>query len=1153
MSRNAVDVLLVQLEDLVDPLVDIAVAEDPLAVLRRMLGASGWYITEEIDPAPIVDAIDAVLAGIDAARDGVDADDIAAFATALAAIGDLVGSVESLLVLIADGGPATPTPSEAAAFGEDVFGWLLVRWVQRRGALGDVAGLLGLVVPVDVTSMQLGGWLERPAGRHLRVRFQALLDLLSDPAGHLLGQVAPDGWDSSADPAGTNVFLANALALLLGRVGGAWRPHPDAMASPDDLVTNGRLALLDVAMPVADGAGRVGFGTEIELFSAADTDHAGRSGPGVALAPFGGYQHTFDFTDWSLTVGAAVLLGGVDAGDSPPALWIGGDGVEVAPSVDARLDVGAHFELETVLGGKGSRLQLGTIDIEVFGAVEGGEGDVGFSVVASGSKIVLSAADLGDAVAAVAQFEHEIEFDLGIEWSLRGGLRLAGGASLEVVFSEGVDIGGVVSLSGLRLRAELADSFALSAVTDATISLGPVALAFEGLGLGIDLAFPPHGGNLGVADLSLAVEPPKGIGVRVDAGVVSGGGYLYLDPERGEYAGVLELSFPALSLSLKAVGIFTTNLPGGAEGYALLLLIYTEFPAIQLPYGFTLDGVGGVLGLQHGISTTALQAGLRTGALDRVLFPDDPVANAPTLLADLRAIFPITPGALTFGPVLQIGWGAGIVKLSLGLVLQFDNVIGSGGGDPTITRIVLLGQLKVQLPPVDGAPELVKLLVDIVGSYELGEYELSIDARLRDSHIAGLPLTGSLTVRARFGARPTFVLAVGGFHPRFTDIPPGVPAQDRLGIQLRHDIVTVQIVCYTAITSNSFQFGAEASLVAAAGDFRIDAYLGFDTLFHFEPRFHFEVDFRVGAAIRWKDWDLAAVRVAGRLTGPGAWRVTGAASFTVLLWDVEIDFDVAWGHAPLEPASAAPVLPRVIEALSHSDNWHSSVPGGRPLVTLRQLDDATAPGVIAHPLGQLQVQQKIVPFGVTVDRVGRTTPSDHRRFDLTAVQVGGHSVAFTRTREHFARGEFLDLTDDQELTSPSFERFDAGAAIGTDHYVAPVAAAVEFEPEYETGYLEAPEVRDVVRIDGGFLLEHAHLGAAARSLLRRVPKLAGGHTVDISVADPGYTVADPVSLVEVGHARHVGEVLTFTEAAESARARPGALLVVEAVEMGVGP
>jgi hypothetical protein len=1149
-TTNVTRDLLVELDDMLSPLAEVARSDDPLTALRRFLLTCGWHITTEIDPTPIVTGVTALVDGIDAAANGLDPGDLGAFLTALDGIQELVNAVDGLIDLIGKRGPAAPTEAELTAFGEDVLHRLQVRWLSRKPVVGDLALVIGLVEVVEVPAMALGGWLERRAGQSRRLRPAAIVDLLTDPPGYLRGILVPNDWADSTDAATTNLFLAQQLNPFLTRVGGMWRTHADALATPADVRSVARKGIIEVSVPVADDDGRVTFGTELELFSAADTDDGGRPGPAVALAPFGGYEQQFSFGAWSLALQAMVALGGVDAGDSRPALRIAASGIEVAPSVDARLKVGAQIDLDTIIGGQGTRFQLGGLDVSAFIGVQGGVGDVGFSIVAKGASLVLSAADLGEAVAAVAAFDNTIEFDLGLEWSARNGLRLAGAASLEVVFSEGIDIGGVVALSGLRLRAGVAEAITLAAVTDATVNLGPVAMAFEDLGLGVRISFPPEGGNLGVADLQLAVEPPKGIGVRIKAGVVEGGGYLYLDPDRGEFAGVLELSFPAMSLSLKAVGIFTTSLPGGAEGYALLLLIYTEFPAIQLPYGFTLNGVGGIVGLQHGISTEALQVGLRTGALDSVLFPDDPVANAPRLLADLRAVFPISPGSLTLGPVLQLGWGSGIVTLSLGLVLQFDGVIGSGAGDPTIARVVLLGQLKVRLPPVDDVPELVKLLVDIIGYYEFSEKELGVDARLRDSHLAGLPLTGSLTVRARFGAEPTFIMAIGGVHPRFTDLPPGLPPQDRLGVQLRHGAVSVQIGAYTAVTSNTFQFGAEASLVATAADFRVQAYLGFDTLFMFEPRFHFEIDFRVGAAIRWKDWDLASVRVTGRLTGPGRWEVVGAASFTVLLWDVDIDFAVAWGAAPLEPVPAAPVLPRVLQALSAPDSWHTSLPSGRPIVTLRQVDAAE---VVAHPLGQLQVQQKVVPFGITVDRVGRTRPTDGNRFDLTAARVGDRDVPITRTREHFARGEFLDLSEDQKLTSPSFERFDAGAAVGTDELVAPVTAEIAFEPEYETAYLRQPAVKEIARLPGHLLYEQARWGAAARGLLRRSERLIGEHLLDVQVTEPVHVVADAETLLDVTPDRAPGSgpavALNFTEAAELTRGASGRLLVMEAVEM----
>lgn len=1140
VSTNVIEVLAGEVERLVQPLVRVTTARDPAAALRGLVHAYGWELDPLFDPAPVATAAEDILALVDALKDGAEPEDLTAFLEALESIAGLIEAVEALFRAIAGGGVTTPTGDQVAMFAEDLLQGLLVAYVTRTPGLGEAARLLGLVERVPVDEATVGGILRRRARRQERLRPQALVDLLSDPVGHLRTRLVPGDWATPEDVLVTHLLLVQHLGPLLRSVGGDWRTHPDALASPGDVATSGRLGRLEVRAALPDEAGRLRFGVEYELLSAANRDAAGRPGPGVEIAPYGGYDGTVDLGAWTITLGALVALGGVDVGDSPPLLSITGAGVEADPGLDLRADLGLRVDLDQIVGGQNTRIELGALDAGLFVALTDDELDVGFRFVAESSRIVLSAADLGEAVAAVAAFETALELDLGIQWSLRGGLRLAGAAALELELSQGLDLGGVVRLSGLRVRLGVGEVLSLSAITDAQVMLGPVAMTFQEFGLGLEVRFPPERGNLGPAHLSVAVQPPKGLGVRVDAGVVRGGGFLFIDPDRGEYAGVLELSFPALSLSLKAVGIFTTKLPGGAEGYALLLLVYTEFPAIQLGYGFTLNGVGGVLGIQHGVSIAALQDGMRTGALDNLLFPDDPVGNAPALLADLRATFPITPRALTFGPMLQLGWGGGILTISLGLVLQFDDVIGPGEGDPTLARIVLLGQLKLVLPPVDDAPELVRLLVDILGYYDFAEQELGIDARLRDSHLASLPLTGSLVVRARFGDDPTFLMAIGGFHPRFEDLPPGIPPQDRLGVQLRYDIVTVQITCYTAVTSNTFQFGAEASLVAAAAGFRVEAYLGFDALFIFDPRFHFTFEFRVGAAVSWKKWDLLAVRVRGMITGPGRWEVVGAASFAVLFWDVEIDFDVRWGDAPAVALPEAPVLPRIIEELVSADAWSSSLPDGRARVTLR---DAGMDGVVVHPLGRLTGRQSVVPLGVDIERVGPTRPSDGNRFVVEQVSVGGASVTATPVTEHFARGEFFDLAEDEKLTSPSFERFDAGIAFGTaDYLLGP--SEVSFEAEYETAYLEAPDTTFRSRLAPELLDRMSLLGAVARADVARMASLAGRERLDFTVRPTPRVILDAETLQVVGEARS-----TFTHAAQEARSRGGSLLVAELAEM----
>jgi hypothetical protein len=1138
-SVNALEVILREFDDLLAPVTSVAISADPLAALRRLLRGAGWQITDDVDPAPIVTGIDALVDTIDALVDGVDPDDLVKFLDALDEIVELVVAIKDLIDLIADGGPETPTPAELATFGEDILQYLVTRWIRRKPVLGDVAFLLGLLEPVEVPEAQVGGWLHRRSTRAARLRPEMITELIADPLGYLADRVVPNGWAASADAAATNLLLAHHLDPLLRRVGGAWRVHGDALAGADEVRTVGRLGYIEVNAPIADDDGRVSFGAEFELFSAADVNDANLPGPAVEVAPFGGYSHTFDAASWSLTLAVLIALGGVDAGDSAPALRFSGNGVDVNPSLDARFDIGARIDLGVAFGGKGTRIDLGALELAAFVGVANQDLDVGFSFIAKGSKIVLSAADLG-AVSALAQFENTIEFDLGLAWSVKKGVTLAGSASLEIEFTEGIDIGGVITLSGLRIRADIAEKIGVSAVTNVGLNLGPVAMVIEGIGLGLELSFPDGGGNLGGANLGLALKPPKGIGLRVDATVVVGGGYLYLDPDKGEFAGILELSFPAMSLSIKAIGLLTTKMPGGEEGWALLLLVFVEFPAIQLGYGFTLNGVGGILGIQHGVSIDALQAGLRTGAMDNILFPDDPVGRAPQVLNDLRATFPITPRAITFGPALKIGWGQGIVLISLGLVIQLDNVIGPGAGNVSVARIVLLGQLRVKLPPIDDAPAVVQLLVDILGYYDFEEMELGIDARLRDSTLAGLPLTGSLCVRARFGEDPTFIMAVGGFHPRFTDLPPGIPQQDRMGVQLVYGELTISIGCYTAITSNSFQIGVDAQLLVVASDFKVEAYLGFDALFIFTPRFCFIIDFRMGAAVSWKGHDLASIRVKGSLSGPGRWEVEGTASFKILFFEVEIGFKEAWGDAPPVPLVDGPILPDILAELADPTSWHASLPGGRQLVSLRVLGADEL--VVAHPLGALEGRQKVVPLGLTIEKVRGTRPTDGFRFDVGEVRVGGNAVAKTLAKEHFARGEYYTLSEDDKLTSPSFERFDAGVRIGSDAFVA--GPAVGFDPDYETFYLEQPDVFEMVRIDGMFLVGQVKYSATARSKGALAGRLAGSNSVAINLADTEYTTAIAGSFTHGGTTDG-----TYSQALADADAQPGAMLVVESAEL----
>ena len=102
------------------------------------------------------------------------------------------------------------------------------------------------------------------------------------------------------------------------------------------------------------------------------------------------------------------------------------------------------------------------------------------------------------------------------------------------------------------------------------------------------------------------------MGLAIDAGVVQGGGFLYIDTDRGEYAGALQLEI-ADFLSVAAIGLISTKMPDGSSGFSLLIIITADFGAgIQLSFGFTLLAVGGLLGLNRTILIQPLMDGVRT-------------------------------------------------------------------------------------------------------------------------------------------------------------------------------------------------------------------------------------------------------------------------------------------------------------------------------------------------------------------------------------------------------------------------------------------------------------------------------------------------------------------------------------------------------------
>jgi hypothetical protein len=359
---------------------------------------------------------------------------------------------------------------------------------------------------------------------------------------------------------------------------------------------------------------------------------------------------------------------------------------------------------------------------------------------------------------------------------------------------------------------------------------------------------------------------------------------------------------------------------------------------------------------------------------------------------------------------------------------------------PAPVRLIILGRLRALLPDEQAA--VLRLQMDVLGVIDFDRREASADAVLVDSRLASFPLTGAMAMRIDWGANPSFLLAVGGFNPRFLP-PPGFPALDRVAVALGSEL---RLDGYLAVTSNTLQFGARLDLSLAAGGFSIAGFLAFDALMEQEP-LSFVVDIAGSVAIKAGGHTLVSVTLKMTLSGPEPWHARGRASFSILFFDVTVSFDLTIGDAgtPALPQTVE-VAPLLLAALRDARSWSAQLPtGGDALVTLRALPATT--DILAHPHGTLQVRQRLVPLERTLDRFGGDVPTGARAFSIAGATLGGAAAQADPLDDLFAPAQFSALTDDQKLSQPSFTPMVSGAAIG-EHDVAfgsPVAAELDYE------------------------------------------------------------------------------------------------------------
>jgi hypothetical protein len=540
------------------------------------------------------------------------------------------------------------------------------------------------------------------------------------------------------------------------------------------------------------------------------------------------------------------------------------------------------------------------------------------------------------------------------------------------------------------------------------LDLGPLHLALASASLRVQ---PPPVGGQALDAILVGPYQPLGITASIASpfggDALPGGGSIFRLPDKPGFAGLLHIPLGAVSADASAV---LERMQDGTPSFLAVLGITFTTP-IQLSFGFSLDRVGGIVGVHRTFDTDALARAVRTGAAGNALFAASPPPSPTALIADLRQLFPTLADHHVVGPTLRLSWlsiGVGsLLALDLGVIIEL----------PT-GKFAILGVARAQIP---GAPGLLQLRIDVLGIFDPGQQLASIDASLVDSHVLGIfSVYGDAAMRLSWGSRAYAVMSIGGFYPGFNPEPARLPAMRRVGFA--PDIPSVGLEIhgegYFAITTNTIQLGVRIDASFNAG-LTAHGFLQVDALVQFSP-FHFVANCSAGFDVSAAGFHFCGVRLDGTISGPGPLVIHGQLTIETFLFDVSWDETFTIGSGP---GDTAPTPPRLLDVLAgelaDAHNLHAEALQD-PAVVLAPR--GLRAGIAAvPPTGTLKWMQRRAPLGLPIDRVNGQPLGSAQG---VVVVTPGAAVP-----DRFSPGSYCTLTSAEALHRPPFDILTAGVAL----------------------------------------------------------------------------------------------------------------------------
>jgi hypothetical protein len=273
---------------------------------------------------------------------------------------------------------------------------------------------------------------------------------------------------------------------------------------------------------------------------------------------------------------------------------------------------------------------------------------------------------------------------------------------------------------------------------------------------------------------------------------------------------------------------------------------------------------------------------------------------------------------------------------------------------------------------------------------------------------------------------------------------------------------------------------------------------------------------------------LFMLEVKGELEGPRPLRLSGKATFKILFCHFSVRFDTTLVKGELPPLPpAVDVRGELVKALLTPQSWTTqNANNAAHGVALRSLPN-TSTALVLDPLGQLTIKQQVVPLNTQrdIETFGGAPVAGDRRFSIGAM-LGTDTAQLPKAAlsSSFAPSQFFNMNDDERLSAPSFETYEAGCQFGSsgvkidENSGARIAATLGYDTfiiDVDAGTsAPPPAAAPSYTLTADRLTQFASSGAAGRAPVRSVAQARFSNKVSTppaTQAAPSWTIVPKTS------------------------------------------